>query len=147
MGSNRLAFGKDGSLYVGKTQLSWAGGKGITRIKWNGKAFLSLDQIKAQKEGFALRFSQPLDAASLNKLTVSRHTYDYHQAYGAPKKDLTKLDVKHAKLSADGLTLTFEIGVLKEKYLHLIDMTGLLGKDGSKVLGNKAWYQVIKAPK
>ncbi len=147
MGSNRLAFGKDGSLYVGKTQLSWAGGKGITRIKWNGKAYLSLDQIKAQKEGFALRFSQPLDAASLNKLTVSRHTYDYHQAYGAPKKDLTKLDVKHAKLSTDGLTLTFEIGALKEKYLHFIDMTGLLGKDGAKVLGNKAWYQVINAPK
>jgi glucose/arabinose dehydrogenase len=147
MGSNRLGFGKDGSLYVGKTQLSWAGGKGITRIKWNGKAFLSLDQIKAQKEGFTLRFSQPLDAATLNKLTVTRHTYDYHSAYGAPKKDLTQLDVKNAKLSADGLNLTFEIGALKEKYLHLIDMTGLVGKDGAKVLGNKAWYQVVKAPK
>lgn len=147
MGSNRLAFGKDGSLYVGKTALSWAGGKGITRVKWKGTAFLSLDQIKARKEGFALRFSQPLDATSLETLAVTRHTYDYHQAYGAPKKDLTKLDVKNSKLSADGITLTFEIGALKEKYLHLIDMSGLKGRGGEKVLGHKAWYQVIKAPK
>lgn len=147
MGSNRLAFGKNASLYVGKTALSWAGGKGITHVKWNGKPFLSLDGIKAQKQGFALRFSQPLDAASLSTLTVSRHTYDYHQAYGAPKKDLSQREVKEAKLSADGMTLTFTIGEMKEKYLHLIDMSGLRGKDGAKVLGNKAWYQVIKAPK
>jgi glucose/arabinose dehydrogenase len=147
MGSNRLAFGKDGSLYVGKTALSWAGGKGITQVKWNGKPFLSLDQIKAQKQGFALRFSQPLDAATLSTLTVSRHTYDYHQAYGAPKKDVSQREVKEAKLSADGMTLTFTIGEMKEKYLHLIEMSGLRGKDGAKVLGDKAWYQVIKAPK
>ena len=147
MGSNRLAFGKDGSLYIGKTALSWAGGKGITRVKWNGEAFLSLDQVKAQKEGFALRFSQAIDATTLETLAVSRHTYAYHAAYGAPKKDLTKLEVKNAKLSADGMTLTFEIGALKEKYLHCIDMTGLHGKDGGKLLGDKAWYQVVKAPK
>lgn len=146
MGNNRLVFGKDGSLYVGKTALSWPGSKGITRVKWNGKSFLSLDKIKAQREGFALRFSQPLDPATLKNISVKRHTYDYHQAYGAPKKDETELAVKSATLSSDGLTLTLDVGALKEKYLHLVDMSGLLAKDGGKILGHKAWYHVLKAP-
>lgn len=146
-GSNRIAFGKDGSMYVGKTALSWAGGSGITRIKWDGKPFPSLDRIKALPEGFALRFSQPIDAATLGSLAVKKHTYDYHQAYGAPKKDEQDVKVNGAELSSDGLTLTLAIGALQENYLHLIDMSGLRTKDGGNILGNKAWYQVVKAPK
>ncbi len=145
-GNNRMIFGNDGSMYVGKTALSWPGGKGITRIKWNGKPFASLDKIKALPRGFALRFSQPLDAATIKSLSVKRHTYDYHQAYGAPKKDERVLEVKGADLSSDGMTLTLDLGALQEKHLHLIDMTGLLGKNGGKILGNKAWYHVVKAP-
>jgi hypothetical protein len=147
IGNNRLVFGKDGALYVGKTALSWPGSKGIKRIKWNGKPFASLDRIKAMPQGFALRFSQPLDAATLKTLIVKKHTYDYHQAYGAPKKNQATLTINKSTLSSDGKTLILDIGALEEDYLHLIDMTGLLSKDGGKVLGNKAWYQVVKAPK
>ena len=147
LGNNRMIFGNDGSMYVGKTALSWGGGKGITRIKWNGKAFASLDMIRALPNGFTLRFSQPIDAATLKTLSVKRHTYDYHQAYGAPKKNEKDLEVKGAVLSEDGMTVTLDVDALQEKYLHLIDMTGLLSKDGGKILGNKAWYQVVKAPK
>lgn len=147
IGNNRLVFGKDGSLFVGKTALSWPGSKGITRIKWNGKPFLSLEKIKALPEGFALRFSRPLDPATIKTLSVKRHTYDYHQAYGAPKKDESDLGVTTARLSEDGMTVTLEVGALKEKYLHLIGMEGLLAKDGGKILGDKAWYHVVKAPK
>jgi glucose/arabinose dehydrogenase len=146
-GTNRATFGKDGSIYVGKTALSWAGGNGITRIKWNGKPFPSLDRIKALPTGFALRFSEPIDPSTLEKLSVKSHTYEYHEAYGAPKKDEQEIAVKGTGLSGDGLTLTLDIGSLKEGYLHLIDMSGLRTKDGGKILGNKAWYQVVKAPK
>ena len=87
IGTNRLVFGKDGSLYVGKTALSWTGGKGITRIKWNGKPVAYLEKIKATPRGFALNFSQPLDASTLRNLSVKRHTYQHHEDYGAPKKN------------------------------------------------------------
>jgi len=146
IGNNRIIFGSDGDMYVGKTALSWAGSKGIMRIKWNGKPFLSLDKIKALPEGFVLRFSQPLDATTLKTLSVKKHTYDYHQAYGAPKKDEKPLAIAGAKLSKDSMTVTLDIGALEEKYLHLIDMTGLLSKEGDKILGAKAWYNVVKAP-
>ncbi len=147
IGNNRMAFGKDGSLYVGKTALSWPGSNGITRIKWDGKPFLSLDRIKALKTGFALRFTEPLDASTIAKLSVKRHTYDYHQAYGSEKKDENNVKVNSANLSSDGKTLTLDLGELKEGYLHKLDMSGLRSKSGGEVFGDKAWYQVVKAPK
>jgi hypothetical protein len=147
IGNNRLVFGNDGSLYVGKTALSWPGSKGITHIKWNGKPFPALEKIKALPEGFALRFSQPIDAKTLKTLAVKRHTYQYHEAYGAPKKNEKSLDIAGATLSPDGMTVTLDIGGLEEKYIHFIDMKGLLSQDGGKILGNKAWYHVVKAPR
>jgi glucose/arabinose dehydrogenase len=148
IGNHRLAFGKDGAFYVGKTALSWAGGSGITRIKWNGKPFFSLDQIKARPAGFTLKFSQPVDPASIPAIVLHRHTYQYHANYGSPKVDDTVLPVTSAILAPDGLSLTLETaGPLKEKYLHFFDLTRLRSKSGDSLLGDKAWYEVVKAPK
>jgi glucose/arabinose dehydrogenase len=147
IGNNRMAFGKDGALYVGKTALSWPGSKGITRIKWNGKPFLSLNAMKAVNGGFALTFSEPLDTKTLASIKVERHTYKYHANYGSPKVDLKSLAVKKAALSEDGTVLTLELGELKEGYLHHLAMDGLRSRDGKKLLGANAWYQVVKAPK
>ena len=146
-GNNRIAFGKDGSMYVGKTALSWAGDNGIARVKWDGKPFFSLDAVKAVPGGFALKFSGPVDPASLPKIKVSSHTYKYHAVYGSPKVDEKPMEVKSAKLSADGKILTLDLGGLREGYLHFVDMTALKSTDGSTLLGDKAWYQVVKAPK
>lgn len=147
IGNNRIVFGKDGSIYVGKTQLSWAGGKGIVRIKWKGKPYAQLEKIKALPKGFELVFSQAIDPATLGKLKVKSHTYAYHQAYGAPKAGEQEIVPKGVVISPNGLKLTLDIGPLKENRLHLIDMSGLFAKDGSKIHGDKAWYQVVKAPK
>jgi len=147
LGNNRIAFGKDGSMYVGKTALSWAGDKGIARVKWDGKPFFSLDAMKALPGGFALKFSEPVDPATLAKIVVRSHTYKYHAAYGSPKVDEQEMQVKAAKLSADGKTLTLDLGGLRQGYLHLVDMTALKSAAGGPLLGDKAWYQVVKAPK
>ncbi len=145
-GNNRMAFGKDGTLYVGKTALSWAGDNGIARIKWNGEPFLALDAMKATGDGFALRFSEPLDDTTLGELKIRRHTYDYHVDYGSNKKDEKDVKVKAAELSSDGRTLSLDIGALKEGYLHMLDISGIRSKSGGEVLGDKVWYQVIQAP-
>lgn len=145
-GNNRIAFGKDGTMYVGKTHLSWAGDKGIARIKWDGKPLFSLDAMKAIPGGFALKFSEPLDPASLPGIKAASHTYKYHATYGSPKVDEQAMAVKSAKLSADGKILAIDLGGLREGYLHLVDMTALKSADGDAVLGDKAWYQVIKTP-
>ena len=146
-GNNRIAFGKDGSMYVGKTHLSWAGESGITRIKWNGDSFPALEQVKAVPKGFALRFTEKIDPKTISTIAVENNTYKYHKTYGSPKVDVQKMEVRDAKLLDDGVTVTLDLGGLKEGYLHAIDMTGVRSVDGKPLLGKKAWYQVIKAPK
>lgn len=147
IGNNRLAFGKDGSLYVGKTALSWAGSFGITRIKWNGKPFFSIDAVKATPGGFSVRFSEPIDRSTLGAIAVKRHTYRFSADYGSPKIDETKLPVRSTSLTDDGRSLTIELGPLKNGYLHLLDFGKLRAQSGSPLLGDKAWYQVNHAPK
>lgn len=147
MGNNRLAFGQDGSLYVGKTALSWPGSKGLMRIRWNGKEFLSVDAVKALADGFELVFSQPVAQESLAKIAVTRHTYEYHAAYGAPKKNLEKLPLQQVERSADGRRVRLKLGALRESYLHYFDLRSVRSQDGNQLLGDRAWYQVVKAPK
>ncbi|HVJ47125.1 MAG TPA: hypothetical protein VM511_12105, partial [Luteolibacter sp.] len=145
-GNNRLVFDKDSALYVGKTALSWAGSFGITRVKWNGKPFASIDGVKATSTGFTVALSEPADPSTLSGIVTKRHTYKYHSNYGSSKIDETTLPAK-TTLSDDGKTLTLDLGgPLKEKYLHLIDLTAVRTKSGNAILGSKAWYQVNKAP-
>jgi glucose/arabinose dehydrogenase len=146
IGNHRLAFGPNGSLYVGKTALSWAGSSGIKRVKWTGKPFFTLKAIKALPEGFALTFTEPVDPETAAGITAKRHTYSYFSNYGSPKVDETSLPTNKTSVSADGLTVTVEIGPLKEKYLHGLNLKTLRSARGSTLLGEKAWYLVNKAP-
>ncbi len=146
IGNHRLAFGKDGALYVGKTALSWPGSFGIKRIKWNGTPFFAIDALKATPTGFILTLSAPADPASLPGLIAKRHTYKYHASYGSPKLDETALPIQ-TTLSADGKTLTIDLGPLKEKYLYLLDLEKLRSSTNLSLLGAKVWYQVSHLPK
>jgi hypothetical protein len=146
-GNNRICFGNDGPIYVGKTALSWAGDNGIARVKWKGKPFFSLDQMKAVKQGFTLKFSEAIHPDSIPSISVSSHTYNYFANYGSPKVDSQPMKIESTTLSTDGKTLTLNIGKHREGYLHFVDMTAVKSKAGSPLLGDKAWYQVIKAPK
>lgn len=143
-GNNRITFGKDGSIYVGKTALSWAGESGIMRIKWQGKPFFAIEGIHAIKGGFSIAFTEEVDPETLATIAVESNTYKYHKAYGSPKVDVQTMPVKGAV--ANGQSVNVDLGGLKEGYLHAIDLTGIRSKDGKKLLGDKAWYQVIKAP-
>ncbi|MBK1883118.1 hypothetical protein JIN85_11870 [Luteolibacter pohnpeiensis] len=146
-GNHRLAFTTDKSLYVGKTALSWAGGTGITRIRWNGKQFFTVDKIKALPDGFALKFSEPVDPKSVSGLKMERHTYEYHADYGSPKIDEKTITIDDTELSSDGLTLTLKTGPLKQNYLHQLILGHLHSKDGSNLMGGQIWYQVVKVPR
>jgi glucose/arabinose dehydrogenase len=145
-GNNRIAFGKDGSIYVGKTALSWAGDSGITRIKWNGKPFFAVQAIKAVPSGFAVRFTEKVDPGTVDSIKVESNTYEYWKNYGAPKKDLQEIEVTKVELLEDGKTIILKLGETKEGYLHAIDMTGVRATGGSELLGKKAWYQLNEAP-
>jgi len=61
---NRLAFGPDGSLYVGQTNRGWGslGGKaqGLQRLSFTGQAATEVHDVKLTKSGFDFTFTKPL---------------------------------------------------------------------------------------
>jgi hypothetical protein len=146
-GNNRICFGSEGSIYVGKTALSWAGDQGIARVKWNGKSFLSLSTMKATPQGFSLAFSEAIDAKTLSTIKVSSYRYNYFANYGSPKVDEKAMPVKKANLSNDGKSLALDLEALRPGHLHYVDLTGITSPNGKPLLGNKAWYHVIKVPR
>ena len=146
IGNNRMVFGKDGSLFVGKTALSWAGGKGISRIRWRGKNFPCIEGLRARAEGFEIRLSEPVDAATLGAVAVSSHTYHYFATYGSEKVDVQEMAVKATRLAGDGRTLNVDLGGLKRGCLHCIDLSGLRVVGGGVLLGGKVWYHAVEVP-
>ena len=62
-GNHRFTFTKDGSLWLGKTHLSWAGSSGLVRVrlKKDHRDLLAIDKVKLLPDGFALHFTQPVD--------------------------------------------------------------------------------------
>jgi glucose/arabinose dehydrogenase len=145
-GNHRLAFAPDGSLYVGKTALSWAGSRGLVRVKWNGTPFPALERINALPSGFALRFTQAIDPATVSGIKIQSHTYRYHSGYGSPKVDEKELPLRTTNLQSDGFTLTLDCGTLEEGFLHLIDLSTVRTREGKSLLGDRAWYHVVKKP-
>jgi len=146
IGNNRLAFGKDGSMYVGKSALAWAGSNGIMRVRWRGEPFFAIERIKAQRGGFAVRFTEGIDRSTLSSLRVKCHTYRATSNYGGPKLDESNLIPGDLKLAGDGRTITFNVGDLKEHYLYEINASAVKSSDGDQLLGKKAWYFAGKSP-
>jgi glucose/arabinose dehydrogenase len=147
IGNHRLAFGPDGALYVGKTGLSWAGGTGITRVRWNGKSFFSLDKLKATPGGFILRFSEPVDEATLAGIQLSCHTYPQTARYGSKRFDEQAVAVTRAVLSNHGRDVTLGCGPFKQAYLYGLDLTSLRAESGHELMGGRAWYHVAQVPR
>lgn len=148
IGINRLVFSPDASLYIGQTALSWAGDKGIQRIRWNGNVPHEIHCIRAQKDGFSITMTQPIRAASLDSLksSVVSWSYLYHAAYGSPKVDARDIPIISRSLSADGKTIKLVLGELRENAIHQIDVQGLVSMDGSAVLNPLATYFMAVKP-
>lgn len=147
IGSHRLAFDKDGVLYVGKTHLSWAGDEGIVRIQAKdsvGDAF-AVDAVKLRKDGFVIEFTQPLDQASAEKLTAKEHTYHYFAEYGSPKVDEDELRIKDLQFSDDGKSVFVPVRKVREGFVYTFQLRDLRSTDGAKLLGDKVYYTVVKA--
>ena len=145
VGNHRLTFTEDGSLWVAKTHLSWAGGEGLLRVRLKDRAgtFLAVEEVKLLANGFSLLFTEPVGKESLNGLKITRHTYKYHAGYGSPKVD-RKEEEFEMKVSADGLRCTLGLAELKEGYLYTLDLPGVVSKTGNPLLGDKVYYTLVK---
>lgn len=145
-GNHRIAFTKDGSMWVGKTHLSWAGAEGLVRVTMREptQSLFAVDKVRVTSDGFQLQFTQPLQEQSLASITVRAHTYNYHKAYGSPKVDDQQVPVVAAKLDASGTSLTLRFGELREGHVYTMALAGLTSRGGQPPLGDKIYYTLLK---
>ena len=145
-GNHRLTFTPDGSLWIAKTHLSWAGGEGLVRVRLKEQAsnFLAIDRVKLTSRGFSLGFTQPVDPESLKKIEITRHTYRYHAAYGSPKVDKRDVLIKGgATLSEGNRSCVINLkntGDLKRGYLYTIRLPEVRSNAGKLLLGDTVYY-------
>ena len=147
-GNHRLAFGKDGALWVGKTHLSWAGDQGLVKVTLANKAPLIAQSVKLSKSGdhqvFTIHFNRPVKAPSSAPL-IDAFNYLYHKDYGSPKTEESRLPVSAFSLSTDGQVLKLECSA-RAGLIHRIDLSGIQAEDGGPIEGRLLYYQATRLP-
>lgn len=153
-GVNRLAFGPDGSLYVGETNRGWGslGGKpyGLERLNWTGEFPFEILTMKVQKKGFLLTFTKPVDgrtAGQLKAYNLASHTYNYWPTYGSPPVDARAEKITAVNVAADGLNVLLEVENLRVGRVYSLTLDGTVKtRDGEGLLHNEAYYTLNQLP-
>lgn len=145
LGSNRLAFAPDGSLWVGHTDHGWLGAKGITRITWNGQTPLDVHSMSLTTRGFDLTFTRPVDAkvaAEAATYLFRKYSYEYHLDYGSDRMDQGPVRVTKAVLSPDGLRVSLTLEDLQPKFVYQLDLNAVTGTDGAPLVNSTIYYTI-----
>ncbi len=149
----RMAFGHDGSLFVGETNRGWgsAGTKdyGLQRLVWTGKMPFEMKAVRAMPDGFEIEFTAPVDkktASNPGAYEVTGFIYKYHPVYGSPVVNDQQLSVKGVVVSEDGMKARLAVDGLRERYVHEVKAFGVRNGDGLPLLHNAAYYTLNNIP-
>ncbi len=137
---------KDGQLYIVGLkgwQTDAANATGFDRVRFTGKPYHSVSALHVLKTGVQLTFTEPLDAkdaADVQNYSVKRWNYDHAEHYGSPEFNVTDpkktgrepVEVKSAKLSEDGKTVTLELADVQPVMQQWIQFN-ITAKDGTTI--------------
>ncbi|WP_201747900.1 hypothetical protein [Chitinophaga vietnamensis] len=146
----RLAWAKDGSLFVGETNRGWGSAgdanEGLQRLVWNNRVPFEMRTVSARPDGFEITFTQPIDkkaAEDLASYNVESFTYKYHPVYGSPTVNTEKLPVKGVQVAADGMSVRLLVDGLRKYYIHKLTLTGIREQDHSYSLVHQDVYYTL----
>ena len=149
----RMAWGSDHSLFVGMTSRGWSSTGpepyGLQRLTWNRQTPFEMKAIRAQKTGFEIEFTQPVNrkqAADLQHYQLAGFTYAYHRQYGSPVINAAPCRVTKAAVSADGRKVKLWVSGLREGYIHELKVSGLQNHRGAELLHPVAYYTLNAIP-
>ena len=149
----RLAYGADGSMFVGMSNAGWGsrGNKpwGLQRLKWNGGVPFEIHTMNAQADGFSLTFTKPVDvkaAAKVANYQGESYTYQLRSAYGGPEDDKQPFKVTKATVGKDGKSVRLKLDSLRAGYVHELHLSGIKAKDGTDLLHAAAYYTLVNIP-
>ena len=149
----RMAWGHDGSMFVGMTSRGWsATGKapyGLQKLEWTGQMPFEVKSIQARVDGFELEFTQPVDrkqAGNPASYQITGFTYQYHQTYGSDIVHRKGAPIRGVQVSEDGLRARLVVDGLREGYIHEIKAPGVASTEGLPLLHDTAYYTLNRIP-
>ncbi len=160
-GVNRLAWGTDGSMFVGQTDRGWGStGRaryGVERLVWNGEVPFELREMRIKPDGFELEFTKDVDKAAASdpaSYAMSSYTYEYHQTYGSDEIDTKKVEIKAVEFVSPRVVRikTSQIRSGGMGYVHELTMPGVksaatAAENGEELVHRVAYYTVQRVPK
>jgi type 1 glutamine amidotransferase len=159
-GTNRLAWGPDGSLYYGGIGAAgnwgWTNPKtgkvttfGLQRLRPTGKTVFEIHQVKATPDGFVVEFTKPVDRRALTKrdnYVVRQWNYAPTIDYGGDKKNRESLTVARMLPAKDGKSVRLVVPGLKEDRVVYLNLN-LKSATGEPLWVTEAWYTLNKRPR
>ena len=149
----RMAWGRDGSMFVGQTNRGWGStGKapfGLQRLVWSGRTPFEMKTIRAMPDGFEVEFTQPVDKKTAEdpaSYELTGFIYKYHPVYGSPIIDDKNCAVKGIAVSPDGMKVRLVVDGLREKYVHEVKIDGVRNQSGQPLLHNAGYYTLNVIP-
>src|SRR5262249_25702056 len=136
-GIMRGRFGADGALYACGL-FGWAGNApapgGFHRVRATGRpAYLPLG-VHVRRDGFELRFSDPLDTSSVEADSFALKVWSLKRSadYGSKHIDEHQLSITAASLSNDGRTVSLTVPDLAPTQCYEL-VARVRGADGTAV--------------
>lgn len=154
-GVNRLAWGPDGKLYVGGigSNGNWNHLNhryGLQRLAPNGKSTFEMHSVKAEKDGFTIKFTEPVDAKALSDLNtyeLDSFRYEPKELYGGPKLDLERFSPLEVKPAKDRKSVRLVLPTLKQEHVYHFRLVGLKSDAGKSLWSTETWYTLNRIPK
>ena len=153
-GSLSAHIDPSGAMFVGGTNRGW-GSRGnkpyaLDRIVWSGKLPFEVHTMSARKDGFELKFTQPVDETTVTNIEsykMSTYTYIFQSSYGSPEVDHTEPTITRAVVSDDGMAVRLFVDGLQRGHVHELHMDGIRNSDGLPLLHAQAYYTLNYIPK
>lgn len=152
LGPLSCAVSPDGRLYVGNIRDSgWGGSNNIgsmVRMSFNNDLLpCGISEVTANRDGFTIRFTKPVDEAKAKKIEAYRVT-SYRRistpAYGGDDVDRRGETPTAVEVAEDGLSVHLTFAELREGFVYQFDLADL-STDGEFFPGN-AYYSLNAVP-
>ena len=142
-GCNRMSWGPDGSLFVGQTKHTWAGGQGIQQVSWNGKTPFEIQNMELTKKGFKFTFTQPVDkkfALQKENWPFKRYFFEYRKDYGSPRSDEKSVAISKIEISGNGNIVELALSELTPWHIHEVNIQNIKAQNGAPLTNGYIAY-------
>ncbi len=143
-----------GQIFVGGSKRGWPvrapAERALQRLDWTGKVPFEVHSMRVKPDGFELRFTMPVDAATAGNpasYTLETFTHHFYGAYGGPEIEQADQRIVSATPSADGLTVRLVVDKLVVGHIHELHLPGVRDRSGQPLLHDVAYYNLNQIPK